>query len=659
MTRVSRSQLSAIQFHTAFPNAGGGHNELLLSHRRVSLVPSTGVHQPIVRVSVPGTSGGRITVNTGTHETAHDVWTRSSAIGLKDNLTVPVGTAHVVTLGVEVERFQIRRAGVLGSYGTWTFAGLDDLANGIADRYEVGLDFGSAGVPISGTQYAAYVGDQWRPHARLSITAGIRADLLTIDGRAPYNGGIDSIFGRRTDEMPRRRIEPSPRVGFIWSLSDTQRHRIRGGAGIFTGRYPVGWAHSALSSYGTGTGLLRCGRSPGDLGLPPQFEPDHRAPPIACAGGSPIAASQRGDVDMLDRDLRMMRTARGSLAYDATLPGDFRFTGEALFTRALSDFVFVNLNLQDPSTSDRTGRVMYGSIGASGAATPDLRSGFSEVIDLRNTSRSRSYQLTTRLEKEVMQRATGTVSYTYSRVRDAQTPLRVNTRGTTAWASARVVSGRHDDFTASTSSDDVPHRVVVAGAFATPSSRWKTDLSFYYVGESGRPFTYVASGTLRRGDLNADGANTNDPIYVPLNALDENEIRFDGIASDVISQQAAFEDLIERTSCLRRQRGSILKRNSCREPWSNTTIASLRQTVPLGRRSLEAQLDAFNVLNVLRSDWGLRREAAPALLQHIGQTAGTVQTSRSIFRFDVTAPQWTTVSPESSFQLQLALRYRF
>lgn len=659
LTRVSKSRVSAIQLHTTPPNAGGGHNELLLSHRSQSLVPVAGVQQPIVRVSVPAASGGRVTVNTGTDETAQDTWIRSSAIGLKDNLTLPVGAAHVVTLGAEAERFRIRRGGVLGSYGTWTFASLDDLDLGIADRYEVGLDFGRGSVPINGAQYAAYVSDQWQPRRRLSITAGLRADMLALDGRAPYHAGVDSIFGRRTDQMPRRRIELAPRVGFSWDVSGTGRHRIRGGAGIFTTRYPLAWAHTALSSYGAGGGLLRCGRSPADVGLPPPFSPDHRAPPRACANGSGITANKRGDVDLLDSNLRMMRTARGSLAYDRSLSAGLRFTAEALVTRALSDFVFVNLNLQDPETTDRSGRVMYGSIGPSGIATPDLRSGFSEVIDLRNTSRGRSYQVATRLEKELTGRTTGALSYTYSRVRDAQTPLRVNTRGFVAWASARALSGRHDDVTPGISSNDIPHRVVLAGAYAVPRPRWRTDLSFYYVGESGRPFTYIASGTLRRGDLNADGTNTNDPIYVPRSALDTSEIRFDGNGDAIVSQQSTFETLIERTSCLRRQRGRILERNSCREPWSNTTIASLRQMIPVGGRGLETQLDVFNVLNLLNGAWGLRREAAPALLEHVSQTAGPAQTSHSVFRFDTTSPRWTTLPAESAFQFQLALRYRF
>jgi hypothetical protein len=218
----------------------------------------------------------------------------------------------------------------------------------------------------------------------------------------------------------------------------------------------------------------------------------------------------------------------------------------------------------------------------------------------------------------------------------------------------------------------VPHRVIVAGTYVAPWIRARSELSFYYVGESGRPFTYIAYGTLRRGDLNADGSNANDPIYVPWNALDAAEIRFSGLSDSTAAdnsptaqavreraQRNAFESFVDRTSCLRRQRGGIMERNSCREPWSNTTIASVRQVVPAGGRAIEVQLDVFNVLNLLNGDWGLWREAAPALLEHVGQTAEPAQTARPIFRFDTTAPHLTTRAGESAFQLQLAVRYRF
>jgi hypothetical protein len=264
-------------------------------------------------------------------------------------------------------------------------------------------------------------------------------------------------------------------------------------------------------------------------------------------------------------------------------------------------------------------------------------------------------------------------SYTFSRVRDAETPLRVNTSGTDNWAS-RAVSGRQDDLRPGISLNDIPHRVVFVGTKRVPRRRWPTELSLYYVGESGSPFTYLAWGAVRgRGDLNADGSNTNDPIYIPRSALDTNEIRFapftrqvsgsgGAIRSDTITaaQQAqAFERFIQREPCLREQRGRILARNSCREPWSTTAVASMRQGIPFGNRPVELQVDVYNLLNLLRRDWGSYRVADPALLEQVDQTKGSPSASQPIFHFPPTRPQWTTVPAQSAFQLQLALRYRF
>jgi hypothetical protein len=671
VTRVTQARTTAVHLHTALPRAGGGHNELLVSDRADSFDPVSPVQQPIVRVSVPAASGGRVTINTGTHETAQSIWLRPSAFTVQDNLTLPLGVTHVLTLGTDVERFRIRRAGTLGSYGTWSFASLDALELGVADRYDVKIDFGGASTPIGGTQYAAYVGDQWQATDRVSLTGGVRADMLAIDQRAPYQPAVDSIFGRRTDAMPRRRIELSPRLGFIWDLSRTGQQQLRGGAGIFTGTYPLAWAQTALSSYGVG-GVLHCSRTSSTLRPPPPFAADFHVAPTACDGGATITPATPGDVDLLDRNLRLMRVARGSLAYERRLPWNLVVTNEGLVTHALSDFVFLNLNLPDPVTTDPNGRVMYGTIGTSGTATLRPRSAFTEVIDVRNTASNSSYQLSTRLEKTNTTGIRGSLAYTYSRARDVETPLRVNTSGTAAWAVARVMSGRHDDLTTGVSANDVPHRVVAAGTYATARPRWHTELSLYYVGESGRPFTYVAFGTLGRGDLNADGSSANDPIYVPRNALDHTEIQISGLSASAgadnsaaaqaereVAQRTTLEDFIEHTGCLRRQRGRILERNSCREPWSHTTILSVRQAIPIAARAIELQVDVSNVLNLLNANWGLRREASPALLQHVGQSVESAQTSRPIFRFNSTNVGWTTVPGESEFQLQLALRYRF
>jgi hypothetical protein len=345
-------------------------------------------------------------------------------------------------------------------------------------------------------------------------------------------------------------------------------------------------------------------------------------------------------------------------------------TVEGMYTRNVSDFVFVNLNLADaglPNGSesvDRNGRVMYGVIDPPGTARfrPVSRL-FSEVIDLRNQSRNHSSQIAVKLNKPMRDRFGWSAAYAFSRVRDVQTaPSQFSANEN--WQSGRTLSGRHADLSPTRSSLDVPHRVILTATYAAIWHRWTTDISFYYIGESGLPYTYLASVSPQKGDLNADGSNLNDPIYVPRTTADSTEIRFAGTPSEVASQQVALDAFIDRAPCLRHQRGKVMARNSCRAPWSNTTNASLRQSLPsYGRHTLSFQLDVFNVLNLINRDWGQVRlvpsGANVGLLEHVSQTVGPVATSQSVFRFDPKLVGLSTANVESAFQLQIGVRYGF
>ena len=652
--------LVALQVHTDLARARGGHSELLVSFSRDRSETVPEVRQPLVRVLMAGTHGGTVLVNAGSAEGAQGRFGRGRSFKAREEVTLPWGAGHVLVAGVQVERFRILRGGVVGGYGIWTFGSVDALEEGVAGRYDLRKDFGTASAPLRGGQYAAYVGDEWRPDERLSVTAGLRADLLDIDGQAPYSPAIDSIFGRRTDRMPRERVQLSPRVGFTWDRSRARLDRVRGGVGVFTGRPPLAWYVPALANYGEGIGVLTCGPLPTDAGPPPAFVPDYRAAPDRCASGDPLAARPFGDVDLLAPDLRMARTLRTSLAYERDLPLGLRAGAELLVSRHLSDFVWVNLNLRGPQAVDRFGRVLYGTIGANGIPAPALRSGYAGVIDLRNTGRNHSYQLAGRLERWLGDGLGAMVSYTWSRTRDVQSPSRVNQPGLALWADARAVSGRHDDSTVGISLNDLPHRVVAALTWRAPWPRWPTEVALYYVGESGSPFTYLATGIGRRGDLNADGSNANDPIYVPQSAFDTTEMRFEATETATAARQAfAFERFVETSGCLRRQRGRIVARNSCREPWTHTTVVSVRQGIPVAGRVVEIELDAFNLLGLLDDGWGRYRLARPRLLEHVGQVTGGAGDSQPVFRFDPDFTAWETPAAESAFQLQVAGRYRF
>ncbi len=660
--------LAALQVHTDLGRARGGHNELLasLSWDHSDQLPDA--RQPLVRVALAGTGGGSVVAVAGTAPQAQGPFGRGRSLTIRNELSLPWAGGHALVAGVQLERFRVLRGGVLNGYGTWTFESLDALAAGTPVRYDLRKDFGSESSPLRGGQYSAYLGDEWQLGERLAITTGVRAELLAIEGHAPYNPAIDSIFGQRTDQLPGRRVEFAPRIGFTWSGAGVRREQVRAGIGVFTGRPPLAWYVPALANHGEGIGVLSCGFRPTDAGVPPAFVPDYQAAPDQCATGAPLAARPFGDVDLIDPGLRMARTLRTSLGYERALPGHLLASADLLVSRYLSDFMWVNLNLRGPQSVDRFGRVLYGTIDGGGIATPALRSGYSEVIELRNTSRNYSYQMTGRVEREFAGGFGASLAYTWSRTRDVQSPSRVNTTGIAMWADARAVSGRHDDPTLGISLNDVPHRVVASLAWTAPWKAWTTQVALYYVGESGSPFTYLATGASRRGDLNADGSNANDPIYVPASALDTTQIRFAPFTRDVsgtsetvtaAAQGAAFEQFISQTPCLSRQRGRIAARNSCREPWTHTTIASVRQGIPIGRQVLELELDAFNLLNLLSDGWGRYRLARPRILEQVGEATDPDGMAQPVFRFDPGFTRWETLPAESVFQLQVAARYRF
>jgi hypothetical protein len=665
----------ALQLHTALRRPGGGENELTLAHRRIPFGGNPAVRQPLIQVLLADSTGHAIPVLTGTPAVGQGRILRQWQLLLRDNFTLPLGRAHVATVGLEAEWFRIGPQGLPNGYGTWSFTSLDSLEAGLADRYTVARDFGAAEMPLPGLQLGAYAGDLWQVGRRLSLTAGLRTDRLALTRRAPYNPLIDSLFGRRTDERLHRTLQLSPRLGFTWDPSGTGRQQLRGGLGIFTGRPPLAWFQTALQNSGLGSGILRCGTQPqqGDRGLPPVFvDPDPLAPPLACGGGEGLTGAA-SDVDLVDPSLRMARTLRAVLGYERRLPGGLVGTVEGLVTRNLSDFIFVNLNLEGPQGTDPRGRVLYGSIDSMGRGLPALVTPTPQnVFELRNVSRGSAVQIAGSVARRFDHGMALTASYTWSRIRDVQTPLRVNTGGLVNWV-LRAVSGRHDDLTPGISLNDVPHRVTLAGTWRAPWRRWLTEVSLLYVGESGSPFTWrVGPGDRRgQGDLNADGG-LNDPVYVPRSAFDSSEIVFAGVAAEgdnspaaqqarVRAQQGALERFVGRSGCLRRQRGRILERNSCREPWAHTTAASLRQTLPIGGRVLEAQLDVLNLLNLVDGDWGLRRTttASQMLLQHVGQVVGPSGRPEPVFRFDEATARFVTNRAESAFQLQFGMRYRF
>jgi hypothetical protein len=174
-------------------------------------------------------------------------------------------------------------------------------------------------------------------------------------------------------------------------------------------------------------------------------------------------------------------------------------------------------------------------------------------------------------------------------------------------------------------------------------------LGFTYIGMSGAPYTYVTEG-----DPNADGYRPgdevgNDLVYVPRDAGD--------ITLENPDDFAALDSLIRQEPCLRSQRGRLLQRDSCRDPWVNETTAQLSKRFRVAnRRTLEVTADLFNVLNFVNGDWGVVRQTfgdvgnAVRLLQLVGY-----DTPNSRGRYGLIPVSRREIDPEASrWRMQLA-----
>ncbi|MDQ3698563.1 MAG: carboxypeptidase regulatory-like domain-containing protein [Gemmatimonadota bacterium] len=658
------------QFFTNFAN--GASNELIVGFNRIRDSRTPFSRSPQISVRAPRKSGtGTITLRAGSEQFSHANELDQDVFEIQNNVTFPIGT-HRITVGTKNEFYKIRNLFAESAFGVYSFASLDSLEAGNPGSYRLSVDLGN-GIEANfrAAQYGVYAQDVWQASENLSLTFGLRLDVPVLRDKPRFTPVVDSIYGRQTDQVPSGNLHFSPRLGFNLDLSGETRRQLRGGLGVFVGRPAFVWIGNAFQNSGSNLGFLNCGGSR-DPGRAPAFSPSSDNQPQACihrTTGQPVGVAQGvvGPVNLLSEDLMFPQTLRGSLGFDQELPGGVIATVEGLYTRGLNNFFYINRNLVGPRGTDRNGRVVYGdTIRTTGAPVPSLVSSrFSEVIDVENQSEDYSFNITGQLQKQFTGGFDLRAAYTFSRARDVQSLT--SSRAISNWRFGRTLAGDHLSQDAGISSFDQPHKVTLAGTYTFPWRTWATDLSVIYLGQSGEPFNYIygrgaASGS---GDLNADGVQGNDLIYVPSDASDPTEILFAGDPGEILAQQAAFESFINNSDCLREQRGSILERNSCRTPWQNIVNLSLRQSLPSFRgNTLTAQLDVFNFLNLLDKEWGLR-EFAPGgfaqveALSHEGQTPGGLTSSQGLFGFDLDEDQFQSDNLSSNYQLQLSLRYSF
>lgn len=556
-------------------------NELRLGYTTVQDARSARSQFPGVSVTVPG---GRVYAGHEQFSGANAL--DQKAIEITNDLTLALG-AHTLTFGTNNQVLTFSNLFVRNAFGYYEFPSIDALEANRPNRFEYSylLPGGVARPEFPVHTFSLYGQDEWSV-GNFVLTGGVRLDMVHLDVAPGQNPLVTENVTRngaevRTDVVPEN-LHINPRFGFNWDVLGNHSTMLRGGVGLFSGRTPGVWLSNPYGNSGLDYTRFTCSG-----GSAPQMVTNPNEQPRACAGTTRTAPSE---INTIDPNYQMPRVFRSTLAIDRELPMGFVGTLEGVYTKAISDPTVVVLTL-----GEGTGTV-------EGRARQDrLSTPFSNVTELTNTDLNRSFALTAQVQRNFKDNWELSAAYTHSRSFDVNSTL--SSQAFSNWR-FNPVTGNPNQPELAVSNFDTPHRVVVTGAKTLDLIKnAPTEVAFAFVGQSGRPFSYTYGGSGSNGDVNFDGANGNDMVYVPNN---KEEVRFRGNDAEQEASWQALNTFIESDPCLAEARGTVLKRNACREPWSNRIDVRLAQNVPgFSKGNLQFTVDVLNFGNLLNSSWGV------------------------------------------------------
>ena len=681
----SKTHSTVAEFLTNLPR--GIFNELLFNKTTIRDFRTIPVRAPQITVlGFPRPSGaaGSSRIVFGTEASSQGNSLDQDTFEVTENFTVPFHS-HSLTLGTKDLFYKPVNLFAQNSLGSWQFADTTALKNGTPNNYQVSAP--SATDPAKGiatfraSLLSYYLQDVWQATPTLAVTVGARWDKPHFKDTPPLNPSVLTDYNRSTNDMPNE-TQVSPRVGFNWDIGGNQRNQLRGGLGYFTGPPPFVYLSNAFGNSGlSGFASLTCnGSSTATTSFrTPAFNAANIAtPPTQCApnGALPGATTALGAaVATIDPNFKFPKYLKGSLGYDHRFSSGLVASLEGLLTTSKNNVFYQNLALAGPQYTDRFGRTIYGNITAAGNVPVTVGSR-TQVLDLSNSNGDKLYSLTGTLQKAFTDKLEGSLSYTYMQARDVTTTTS-STQGSN-FRFQRDVSGNLLDKFTSRSKNDMPHRIIATGSYRLPTN---TDVSFIYQGGSGAPYDYVygaGSGT-GSGDANADGQSANDLLYVPKNTFDPTEILFTGYNGtpaqqlSAQAQAAAFDTFINSVPCLRNNRGKLLTRNICRNPWINEVDVTFGQSLTaFHQQNLQLRLDVLNFGNLLNSHWGVQAFSdqgstcgqlcsATILLTQSGNLVNAADRTQTqgIYTFDTNYKRFNAQNSASNYRMQLSLRYSF
>ncbi len=551
---------------------------------------------------------------------------------ITDNFSLYKGK-HTITFGVNYEFSKTYNLFMRKAFGEYRYSSMDDFMNNEtvpAYQYERGYslvddvvgDGSKAAADFRTSQFGFYIQDDIQVTDNLKVTAGLRFDIpfyMDKPNPGPYGDEVWQNFndstlslvrdygydteGAQAGEMPKPQLMFNPRVGFNWDINGDQKTQLRGGVGMFTSRLPLVWPGGSYTNNGVTIGGVYHRSSWGDpIWFRPEWDNQYTAQDFGAE--DPIPS---GQMDLFAENFKYPQVLRASVAVDHKLPWGLIGTLEALYTKTLNNVLYFNLN-QVPAEGDH--------ITAGGDQRPlypgdKVDSRYTRIMLGTNTSEGSSYNITVQLVKQFDKGFTGNLAYTFGSSKAMNDGT--SSQNSSQWRYMENVNGlNHLDL--SYSDFDLGHRVMTFLSYRAEYANYiASTFSIYYNGQSGDRYSYVYNDY---GDLNGEGENSGNLIWIPKDASDINLIDItddDGnVTTSAAEQWTELDKFIDSDKYLKDNRGGYAERNASRLPFESVLDFKFVQDFYLNtgngqRHALQLTFDIFNFTNLLNKDWGARR----------------------------------------------------
>ena len=472
-----------------------------------------------------------------------------------------------------------------------------------------------------------YFQDQIQVTNDFKLTAGIRIDVPFWLTDQPINEDFNnttipaieevgySLRGAQTGTFIDPQITWAPRVGFNWDIGGNRTTQLRGGAGLFTSRIPLVWPGGAYNNYGFNIGET------GGTNVP--FNPDVQEQPVGFDdNGDPILEvntenpTPSGQIDLFAEDFQLPQALKVNLALDQKLPGGLVLTLQGLYTKNVNQVRYENLNLR-PSEENLTGtpddRPIYQGLNPAFGGNP-IDPTYTNIILASNTNLGYSYNLVAQLSKLFENGFSGSFSYTYG---DSYSVFDgTSSQNNSQWRGYFSPSGRNNigDIQPMRSDFAQGHRVIAQASYEVEWAGFmRTQLSFFYNGQSGNPFTYVV-GAQNFEWVDDGGFGFNELVYIPETQSDIvlREVEVGGTTYTADEQWNILNAYISDNPSLDNARGGYAERNAQFLPFEHSLDVRLLHDFYIEmdngkRNTIQLSADVFNFLNLLNKDWGRRR----------------------------------------------------